>query len=641
MSDPIDTVYQKNNQLSNFVISNATPSANGLMSASDKEKLNGIQSGATANPTINDATITTSGLMSASDKEKLNGIEAGATANSNISNATTTTSGLMSASDKEKLNGIEAGATANSNISNATTTTSGLMSASDKAKLNGIADSANNYVLPTASTSTKGGVKVGTQGLSVSSGGYLQINAPIVNPYTDRYMGAVLPGQGLELEDPNTGEISVKLARYIEHYDSTSILAFTCAETFRWNNIVYNSNSSDTITQRMMLTKDGDLGIGVNPGCKLHVSGSGVREPIAQFESTNDNCSVRIKGAEDVYLEIQNTHTSHGGKAYMIGMDGTNQLTMGYGTVGSVDNYPKSFLLYGPTGTVYLYGGTNAQSSSKTTQLPDDYWTYIRDSGIISHQHLSASYRATSLVTQNAIWVRGDEGIFVNSDSRIKKNIIEIKDDISLKKLRDISCCSYNYIDSLKRTNRLQIGFIAQQVKEHFPEAIGFQKNIIPNEMRIIENPQWTEINDGSNNKFKLTISDLQDVSGVKYRFYVSNDVSGNDEVMKETTGNSDNSFTFDNSYNNVYCYGKEVDDFHTLDKQKLFALNFSATQEIDRIQQQQLLDISGNTLGIQSNKNELDLLKLENQELTNKVTSLETELNNLKTIVESLVNNN
>ena len=44
-----------------------------------------------------------------------------------------------------------------------------------------------------------------------------------------------------------------------------------------------------------------------------------------------------------------------------------------------------------------------------------------------------------------------------------------------------------------------------------------------------------------------------------------------------------DNTFSFDTSYNNVFCYGKEVDDFHTLDKQKLFAVNFSATQELDR----------------------------------------------------------
>ena len=57
---------------------------------------------------------------------------------------------------------------------------------------------------------------------------------------------------------------------------------------------------------------------------------------------------------------------------------------------------------------------------------------------------------------------------------------------------------------------------------------------------------------------------------------------------MKEIIGNADNTFTFDATYNNVFCYGKEVDDFHTVDKQKLFAVNFSATQEIDKIQQEE-----------------------------------------------------
>ena len=39
--------------------------------------------------------------------------------------------------------------------------------------------------------------------------------------------------------------------------------------------------------------------------------------------------------------------------------------------------------------------------------------------------------------------------------------------------------------------------------------------------MRIIENPTWTAITDSSgNNKFKLTISDLEDVSGNKNIIY-------------------------------------------------------------------------------------------------------------------------
>lgn len=50
-----------------------------------------------------------------------------------------------------------------------TTSLQGMMSAADKTKLNGIATSANNYTLPTASSTTLGGVKVGDN-LSIASG---------------------------------------------------------------------------------------------------------------------------------------------------------------------------------------------------------------------------------------------------------------------------------------------------------------------------------------------------------------------------------------------------------------------------------------------------------------------------------------
>ena len=38
-----------------------------------------------------------------------------------------------------------------------------------------------------------------------------------------------------------------------------------------------------------------------------------------------------------------------------------------------------------------------------------------------------------------------------------------------------------------------------------------------------------------------------------------------------------------DRTFTQVYAFGYEVDDFHTLEKSKLFALNFAATQELDR----------------------------------------------------------
>ena len=81
---------------------------------------------------------------------------------------------------------------------------------------------------------------------------------------------------------------------------------------------------------------------------------------------------------------------------------------------------------------------------------------------------------------------------------------------------------------------------------------------------------------------------------------------------MKEVIGNSDNSFTFDTSYNKVFCYGKEVDDFHTLDKNKLFALNFSATQELDKlhhIQKNKIIELKHTVAELQKEINYLQLL--------------------------------
>lgn len=61
-----------------------------------------------------------------------------------------------------------------------TTSVNGFMSSADKAKLDGVASGANNYALPTATSSTKGGVKVGSN-LNISNDA---INVPGGTPST-------------------------------------------------------------------------------------------------------------------------------------------------------------------------------------------------------------------------------------------------------------------------------------------------------------------------------------------------------------------------------------------------------------------------------------------------------------------------
>ena len=205
----------------------ASQSAAGLMSAADKTKLDGIAAGANAytlpvasssayggikvgnNLSITDGVLNYTLPMAKADT--LGGIKVGTNLSINASTgvlsatdttysaATQSAAGLMSAADKKKLDGVATGANAyslptasasalggikvgtNLSISNgvlsatnttysaATQSAAGLMSAADKKKLDGVATGANAYSLPTASASTLGGIKVGTN-LSISSG---------------------------------------------------------------------------------------------------------------------------------------------------------------------------------------------------------------------------------------------------------------------------------------------------------------------------------------------------------------------------------------------------------------------------------------------------------------------------------------
>ena len=218
-----------------------------------------------------------------------------------------------------------------------------------------------------------------------------------------------------------------------------------------------------------------------------------------------------------------------------------------------------------------------------------------------------------------------------SSDRRIKENIVDVPDNQSLSMVRNIPCRYYEYRDKVSRGFDKTIGFIAQEVREVLPMAVEIQTQIIPNEMRLLTDISWVQLTDKNTgkllNKFYL-YTDLGEVKDEKYRFYVSNDISGSDEVIKEKVGNINNAFLFDQSWNYVYCYGKEVDDFHTIDKQKLFALNFSATQEIDKIQQQQQEEIETLKLyNIEAN-NQINQLKQQNQQLQQEITMIKQHLN-------------
>jgi hypothetical protein len=267
----------------------------------------------------------------------------------------------------------------------------------------------------------------------------------------------------------------------------------------------------------------------------------------------------------------------------------TNSTALGYGALITASNQ----IMLGRSSENVNIPGTLRIGSSSGAPVPlyvGGYVSYVGNYSKYLNPYINPDNWTTTTAANISIHAEygvGCDATYWHSDSRIKKNVVDVPDNLALQLVRDIPSRYYEYIDVVAKGTDKTIGFIAQEVKEVFPMAITQHTKIIPNEYRPLENISWEEIiiDISSNVTYKMS-SDLTDVSGVRYRFLVEEIIDGiANMVNKEIIGNSDNTFTFDLSYSNVFCYGKEVDDFHTIDKAKIFALHHSAIQEIDRLQ--------------------------------------------------------
>ena len=175
------------------------------------------------------------------------------------------------------------------------------------------------------------------------------------------------------------------------------------------------------------------------------------------------------------------------------------------------------------------------------------------------------------------------------SDKRIKKDIRPLKDNESLEILRQLDTVAYKYRDVVKRGRREVIGFIAQDVNKTIPAAVTIHKDYIPNELREIE-LEWEYVGTG----YEMQLS-KETLEPGRYQFILFSEQGeqGEQTYYLETKDGK----TFLDEYGGTFIsmkkykstallYGKEVDDFMSIDKQKIFAVAYSALQQVDKNQQ-------------------------------------------------------
>jgi hypothetical protein len=191
---------------------------------------------------------------------------------------------------------------------------------------------------------------------------------------------------------------------------------------------------------------------------------------------------------------------------------------------------------------------------------------YMKADGNLSTQTYT---RAISIKAESSIWTA--DYFLYSSDTRIKKNIRDINDDIALQKLLLIQPKLYNYIDITRQGDEDVIGFIAQQIEEVEPLAVTTQTEFIPNiykSVDIIDDIFYLE-QDILKIDDEIQIWDLEGKKKpCKIINIVDNYITINDKIKGEK----------------CFIYGSKIDDFKSLNKDYIYTLNVSATQELYKL---------------------------------------------------------
>lgn len=165
------------------------------------------------------------------------------------------------------------------------------------------------------------------------------------------------------------------------------------------------------------------------------------------------------------------------------------------------------------------------------------------------------------------------------SDNR-HKLLLEYPDSKNaLKTINQLKPATYKYIDSVALGRQINLGFMAQEVEKEYPEAVTkIKTEFIPNIYQmtkallfekntktltlILEKPHGLILND-----------EIKVFGKQEYQVKVSKVINENTFEVKNWEDESER----------IFVFGKKVEDFRTVDYDRIFTLGISAIQELSK----------------------------------------------------------
>jgi hypothetical protein len=202
------------------------------------------------------------------------------------------------------------------------------------------------------------------------------------------------------------------------------------------------------------------------------------------------------------------------------------------------------------------------------------------------------------------------------SDKRIKNVLGKSNLEKDLETLKHLNVTDYTHIDVAAKGKDSKKGFIAQEVEEVFPEAVSKGTDFIPNIYDIAASTEYNPLE----KSLKITLSKSTDLKKGDLIKLIADKA-----YEKEIVSIEENTFTVSDwahgNTKDIFVYGIQVNDFRTVDYDRIFTLNVSATQELIR-QVEQLKDQNNNL------QKENIILKTKYDSMESKIVQIMDHLN-------------
>lgn len=340
---------------------------------------------------------------------------------------------------------------------------------------------------------------------------------------------------------------------------------------FTIGNGTFSSNASDA----MVVLKNGNIGIGISaPASRLDVGGDINLTGKLKLNGTNTGNKVlkTDAGGNPTWGDDNNTTYTAGTG---ISISGT--------TINNVWTQTDNNIYNNNTGNIGI--GTTSPTQAKLVISGGVSGT------LSNYNYLIGNSNSVGIYRQNGAGTAGSYSVYASgrvaatefdafSDERIK-NIKGISNSTTdLQNLAAIEVTDYTLKDSIAKGNKLFKKVIAQQVEKVYPQAVNTITDVIPDIYKPATiNKGWvnlkTDLKIGE--KVKLIFVNKEAVCQVV-------EVNENGFRVAETIANTGNGiarYAAMKETGKVFVYGREVNDFHTVDYEAIAMLNVSATQEL------------------------------------------------------------